>query len=84
MSRTLTFYTRAGCPLCEDMADAVRPLAEAGGHRLQAVDVDADPALKARYGWDVPLLFDADVEICRHELNLPALRDWLHRNSGPS
>lgn len=84
MSRTLTFYTRAGCPLCEDMAAAVRPLAEAGGHRLQAVDVDADPALKARYGWDVPLLFDGDAEICRHPLNLPALREWLHRNSGPA
>ena len=83
MTRTLTLFTRAGCPLCEDMADAVRPLAEAGGHHLLAVDVDADPALKARYGWDVPLLFDGDAEICRHQLNLPALREWLQRNSGP-
>jgi hypothetical protein len=66
------------------MADAVRPLVEAAGQRLQAVDVDADPALKARHGWDVPLLFDGDVEICRHQLNLPALREWLYRNSGPS
>jgi len=64
------------------MADAVRPLAEAGGHRLQAVDVDADPGLKARYGWDVPLLFDGDAEICRHQIDLPALREWLQRNSG--
>ena len=79
----LTLYTRAGCPLCEDMAAAVGPLAEAGGHRLQAVDVDADPALKARHGWDVPLLFDGDAEICRHQIDLPALREWLQRNSGP-
>lgn len=84
MTRALILYTRANCPLCQDMADAVRPLAEVGGHRLQEVDVDADPALKARYGWDVPLLFDGDAEICRHQLNLPALQEWLHRNSGPS
>lgn len=82
MTKRLTLYTRVGCPLCEDMAAAVRPLAEAGGHRLQAVDVDADPALKARYGWDVPLLFDGDAEICRHQIDLPALREWLQRNSG--
>ena len=81
--RTLTLYTRAGCPLCEDMAGEVGALIAATGHRLAPVDVDADPALKARYGWDVPLLFDGDAEICRHQLNLPALREWLHLNSGP-
>jgi hypothetical protein len=43
------------------------------------VDVDADPLLKTRYGWDVPLLFDGATEICRHELNLHALREWLRR-----
>ena len=35
------------------------------------------PVLKTRYGWDVPLLFDGDTEICRHQLNLPALQEWL-------
>lgn len=44
---------------------------------MQSVDVDADPVLKARFGWDVPLLFDGDAEICRHELNLPAFQAWL-------
>ncbi len=47
------------------------------GHRLLPVDVDADPALKAKYGWDVPLLFDVDAEICRHQLDRPALQAWL-------
>ncbi|MDO9635888.1 MAG: glutaredoxin family protein [Thiobacillus sp.] len=81
--RTLTLYTRAGCPLCEDMATDLGALIAAAGHRVVPVDVDADPALKARYGWDVPLLFDGDTEICRHQLNLPALREWLDLNSGP-
>lgn len=80
---TLTLYTRAGCPLCEDMATDLGVLIAATGHRVAPVDVDADPALKARYGWDVPLLFGGDTEICRHQLNLPALREWLDRNPGP-
>ncbi|MEW6590166.1 MAG: glutaredoxin family protein [Pseudomonadota bacterium] len=75
--RVFTLYTRAGCPLCDEMADAVRPPIEAAGHRLQPLDVDADPALKARFGWDVPLLFEDDAEICRHFPDLDALRARL-------
>jgi hypothetical protein len=47
------------------------------GHRLAAVDVDADPALRARFGRDVPLLFDGEAEICRHRMDLAAFQAWL-------
>ncbi|MHB1402164.1 MAG: glutaredoxin family protein [Thiobacillus sp.] len=76
---TLTLYTRVGCPLCEEMAAQVGALIAGTGHHLAPVDVDADPLLKTRYGWDVPLLFDGATEICRHELNLHALQEWLRR-----
>ncbi len=62
------------------MAAEVGALIAETGHRLVPVDVDADPALKARYGWDVPLLYDGGTEICRHQLNLPALQEWLRAN----
>lgn len=80
MSKTLTLYTRAGCPLCDEMARAAAALLTGSGHRIAPLDVDADPVLKARYGWDVPLLFDGDAELCRHELNLAAVREWLRLN----
>ena len=51
------------------------------GIRLETVDVDTDPELKARFGWDVPLLFEGGVEICRHELDAAALEAWF--NAGP-
>ena len=82
MSKTLTFYTRAGCPLCEEMAAEVAALIVGTGHGLVPVDVDADPALKAKYGWDVPLLFSGDTEICRHQLDLPAFQEWLRLHPG--
>ncbi len=59
------------------MEAAVSALLHGTGHRLARVDVDADQSLKARYGWEVPLLFDGDTELCRHELDLPAFQDWL-------
>ena len=77
MSKVLTLYTRGGCPLCDDMVEAVRELIVGTEHQLAFVDVDTRPALKTQYGWDVPLLFDDSTEICRHQLNLPAFRVWL-------
>lgn len=81
MARTLRLLTRAGCPLCDDMAAQIAPLLAGTGHALAAVDVDDVPDLKARYGWDVPLLFDGENEICRHELDLPAFRRWLRAHA---
>ena len=80
MSKTLTLFTRAGCPLCDEMAEAVRARIAGTGHRLAPVDVDGQPALQAQYGWEVPLLFDGDNEICRNHLNLPVFQQWLRDN----
>jgi len=44
---------------------------------VDIVDVDTDTELKARFGWDVPLLFAGNNEICRHVLNPVALDGWL-------
>ncbi|OYW40250.1 MAG: thioredoxin family protein [Hydrogenophilales bacterium 12-61-10] len=75
--RPLTLYTRAGCPLCEDMAKQVR--AQTGMDCLIEIDVDQDQVLKARFGWDVPLLFDGNSEICRHEFDAVAFAAWRAR-----
>lgn len=59
--------TRANCPLCDAMANAVR--ARLGSTALRETDVDADAGLKKRYDWDVPVLFVDGVEVCRHEFD---------------
>jgi hypothetical protein len=56
------------------MADALRSL----GVAFDEVDVDADPALAARYGPRVPVLAGRDgVEICAGRVDVPALRARL-------
>lgn len=77
MSRTLTLYTRADCPLCEEMERAVAGLLAGRAIEIGQIDVDADPALEARFGWDVPLLFDGETEICRHRLDPARFQAWL-------
>ena len=63
------------------MAAALGPLVTARGVGLRQVDVDADPVLRSRFGWDVPLLFDGDREICRHYPDPAALQDWFAVNT---
>lgn len=81
MSESLTLYTRTGCPLCEEMEDAVRRLLDGSSHTLTSVDVDADPDLQGRFGWDVPLLFHGGNEICRHHFDPFAVQAWLRGHS---
>ena len=47
---------------------------EASGIRFDKVNVDADPALKERYGMDVPVLVDSSENLlCRHRLTPEAI-----------
>ena len=52
----LTLLSRAYCHLCDEMREAVHPVAEAHGAAVVEVDVDAYPDLEAAYGERVPLL----------------------------
>jgi glutaredoxin len=52
----VTVYTRAGCHLCEVAEEAVGRICAELGESWQAVDVDADPDLRAEYGDQVPVV----------------------------
>ena len=69
----LTLLSRSYCHLCDDMAAALAPLAARVGARVVVIDVDADPALEARHGERVPVLFlgaPADgTELCHYHLD---------------
>jgi glutaredoxin len=75
----VTVYTRAGCPACARAeADVARICAELG-EGFRAVDVDADPALRAEYGDRVPVI---DVDGREHgfwRVEEPRLRAALAR-----
>jgi len=58
----LTMLGRGYCHLCDDMAADLAPLVERAGTSLAVVDIDDHPALEARYGERVPVLFAGDIE----------------------
>jgi hypothetical protein len=76
----LTLYSRSYCHLCEDMLAALGALQGQGPRfEVEVVDVDADPALVARFDELVPVLFgDLDQpELCHYFLDEAAVRHYL-------
>lgn len=68
--RTITFYTRSNCHLC-DSARYVLERAFAGRPevRILYVDIDGDAHLRRRYNDHVPVILLDGVEIARHRLD---------------
>jgi hypothetical protein len=55
----ITIYSRAGCHLCDEMKAVVQRAVRrsAVAARIEEVDISTDPALEARYGVEIPVLF---------------------------
>ena len=73
----LTLMSRGYCHLCHDMEAALAPLAAEFGASLSVLDVDADPALEAKYDELVPVLLHGDTELCHYFLDEAKTREYL-------
>ncbi len=75
--RDVTLYTRPGCHLCEEAKSAIAPLLGEFGAALREVNIDADPVLRERHGWDVPVIFVGSHKAAKHRVDLEQLRRQL-------
>ena len=82
-SIVVTLYTRAGCHLCDEAKAQMAPLLREFGVTLREVDIDQDPALRAEYNDDVPVIFLGEKKIAKHRVDLEQLRRQLARASNP-
>ena len=79
----LTLYSRQYCHLCDDMLAELGILRGeyGGGFVVNVVDIDADPALQARYDELVPVLMaqaSGDArELCHYFLDAEAVHGYL-------
>jgi glutaredoxin len=70
----LQLLTRAGCHLCEIAEETLDRVAAEAGLTPVAVDVDADPELRAEYGDRVPVVLLDGVEHSYFTVDVPRLR----------
>jgi hypothetical protein len=79
----LTLLTRAYCHLCDEMAEALEPIASAAGTAVDLIDIDAPgrEALEEAWGDCVPALFAGDpadgVLLCATRLDPERVRAAL-------
>ena len=81
----LTLLSRAYCHLCDEMRDAVNPVAQMHGAAIVEVDVDAYPDLEAEYGDRVPVLMlgpPADgMVLCQYHFDVTAVEAALGKRN---
>ena len=75
--RDVTLFSRPGCHLCEEAKVAIAPLLREFGAVLREVNIDQDPALKERYGLDIPVIFIGTHKAVKHRVNLLQFRKQL-------
>jgi len=73
----LILYTRENCHLCEEAKTLI--LQSFPGLTIEEVDVDAEPALAARFGDEVPVGFVAGEKAFKYRVDARRLRRLLRK-----
>jgi glutaredoxin len=75
--RDVTIYSRPGCHLCEEAKAQIAPMLKEFGARLTEINIDEDPELRARYDYDVPVIFLGARKAAKHRVDLAQFRRQL-------
>jgi glutaredoxin len=75
--RDVTLYSRPGCHLCEEAKEQMAPLLKEFGARLTEINIDEDPELRARYDYDVPVIFLGARKAAKHRIDISQFRRQL-------
>jgi hypothetical protein len=65
-------YGKPGCHLCEKVREELLEMREFVEFTLREIDIRCDPALYARYRYDVPVVVVNGEELARHRIADPA------------
>ena len=69
----LRVYSRPGCHLCEQLVEALLPLAR-GRIDVEVVDVDTREDWRSEYGTRIPVVEHAGDFVCQYTLDVAAVQ----------
>ena len=73
----VTLYTKPGCHLCDDALNVLRRVQQLQPFTLEEVNVQADPALLAEYGEQIPVVTLNGAFLFEYEVDETRLRQLL-------
>ncbi|MGD0503508.1 MAG: glutaredoxin family protein [Steroidobacteraceae bacterium] len=62
-------YSRPGCGLCDEMLAELNQMPAARDYPIEVRDVNADPAMRVRYGHKIPVLLLGGELVCHGRLD---------------
>lgn len=77
----LTLYTRNDCELCREMEEVIAAELPNFDARINRIEIDGNPALEARFGLEVPVLFVNDRKAFKYRCTPRELRKRLARET---
>lgn len=80
----IEIYSRPGCHLCDDAKGVIEPFSRRYPIQITVTDVDSDPALRAAYGTEIPVVMINGVEAFRHRVDSASLERKLKELWNPS
>jgi hypothetical protein len=76
-SPRLVLYSRAGCALCDEMAEELAAWLTDRQYSAEVRDVDDDPAAQARFGLMIPVLLVDGQPACRGRFDADLVEELL-------
>lgn len=77
--KELTFYTKPGCPLCDESYPKVSRLADRYGLVVTRVDIETDPRLLERHKHRIPVVELEGCELAWGRISERGLEKALRR-----
>ena len=75
-------YSRPGCHLCDDAKLVITDsLANNNVFTFEEINIDNDPDLRLRYGFDIPVIVINGVEVFKHRLTSAEFEQALSSSS---
>jgi glutaredoxin len=81
MKARVILYTRPGCHLCQEAKEAMLAANCGDEYVLEEVNIETDPALKERYGGEIPVIFINNVKAFKYRLTVDEFKRKLRRLS---
>ncbi|MCA1594651.1 MAG: glutaredoxin family protein [Acidobacteria bacterium] len=72
-------YTKPGCHLCEEARREIAKAACGDLFTLEEVNIETDPALVRRYGWEIPVVTINGIMAFKNHVRADEFRDALRK-----
>ena len=74
----VTFYTKAGCHLCEEAQDMLEDIAALTTYKLTEIDIRSDPAIFDKYRYRIPVIIINNDTIIEGRIEFKDLAKAFH------